>query len=283
MKISKRVKNAVILNLGLLVTSLGIVLFKTPNHFAIGGTSGISIIMAEIFPGLNVGTAMLILNVGLLLLGLIFLGKEFFKLTLYSSVAISVFVGLFEQLITTQLPLTDDLMLELIFATLIPSVGSAIVFNIGASTGGTDIVAMILKKYFKLDIGKALLIADLLITLWAGFVFGAKTGLYCILGLFARAFIMDLVIDNINSRKYVTIVTTHKDCILAFIINELHRSANVSTVKGGYSGKEKSMLTSVMTRRQALKLRDFLHENDPHAFITIVNSAQTLGNGFSAI
>ncbi|MFI3237302.1 MAG: YitT family protein [Lachnospiraceae bacterium] len=276
-------KRFLLLNLGLLITAIGISLFKTPNHFAIGGTSGISIILASIFPAMNVGQAMFIINTTLVILGFIFLGKGFAGLTVYASFAISAYVAAVEYLIPLSAPFTNDTMLELVFATILPAVGSAIVFNVDASTGGTDIVAMIIKKHTSMEIGKALLVSDLLITVWAGAIFGIETGLYCVLGLFAKAFIVDSAIENINTRKYVTIVTSNMDEIKSFIIHDLKRSANISTVRGAYSGNEHGMITTVITRKQAVLLRNFMRETDPLAFITIVNSSETIGKGFRAI
>ncbi|MGX8699345.1 MAG: YitT family protein, partial [bacterium] len=168
-----------ILNAGLIFTAAGIALFKTPNHFALGGTSGLAIIMASLFPRLNVGGAMLILNLILLLLGFIFLGNSFGLATAYASVALSGFVAVFEWLVPLEAPLTNDALLELIWAVILPAVGSAIVFQIGASTGGTDIVALILSKHTSLEIGMALLFSDALIVLATFWLYDAQTGLYC--------------------------------------------------------------------------------------------------------
>ena len=142
-----RVKFFLLLNLGLILTALGIVVFKAPNHFALGGTSGISIIISTLNPGLPVGAIMWIVNAVLVVLGFIFLDRDSMGWTIFSSFALSAYVSLFEQLIPLSAPLTDDTLLELIFAVMLPGIGSAFVFNIGASTGGTDILAMILKKH----------------------------------------------------------------------------------------------------------------------------------------
>ena len=135
-----RVKFFLLLNLGLILTALGIVVFKAPNHFALGGTSGISIIISTLNPGLPVGAIMWIVNAVLVVLGFIFLDRDSMGWTIFSSFALSAYVSLFEQLIPLSTPLTDDTLLELIFAVMLPGIGSAFVFNIGASTGGTDIL-----------------------------------------------------------------------------------------------------------------------------------------------
>ena len=243
------------LNLGLILTAVGIVYFKNPNHFAFGGTSGLSILLADLFPKINVGGFMWIINLVLVVLGFVFLGVKCMGWTIYSSFA-------------------------LVFAVFLPALGAAIVFDIGASTGGTDIVALILAKYTSMEIGKALMASDILIVLAAAWRFGMGTGLYCILGLIGKSFVVDGAIENIRLRKVCTIMTANPQPILDFIIKEMNRSATVEKAYGAYTHHELSVLVTVLTRRQALQLRNFLRENDPHSFITIVNSSEIIGKGF---
>ena len=277
------IKWAIMLNLGLLITAAGVHFFKTPNHFAMGGTSGISIILSSLFPGLNVGTAMFLVNGLLVALGLCFLGRRAMGVTIYSSFAVSAFISVLEWVCPMERPFTDDTLLELLFAVILPAVGSAIVFNMGASTGGTDIVAMILSKYSSLEIGKALMVSDFLIALIAGGLFGIKTGLYCVLGLAMKAFLVDSVIESMNLRKVVTVVSEESAEVKRFIVEELHRGATVYKAKGAYTGREEEVLTTVLTRRQAVALRNHIRRVDPKAFLTIVNSSEIVGKGFRAM
>jgi uncharacterized membrane-anchored protein YitT (DUF2179 family) len=276
-------KDFLLLNLGLFIVALGVHFFKVPNNFAIGGTTGVSIIAATLLPKLNVGSLMMIINVALIIVGFIFLGKKFTSGTIYSSIALSLFIWLLEIAIPVTKPLTDDKFLELCFAVILPSVGSGIVFNLGASTGGTDIVAMILSKHTSLEIGKALFISDFIITAAAGSIYGVKTGLYCLLGLLVKAFLLDDVIERINIRKQVMIVSKKSKDIEAFIINVLHRGATISKACGAYTGCEEEIITTVLGRRQAVALRDYIRSVDKDAFITIVNSSETIGKGFRAV
>ena len=180
-----------LLNLGLVLTAVGIVYFKNPNHFAFGGTSGLSILLADLFPRINVGGFMWIINIALVVLGFVFLGIKCMGWTIYSSFALSFFVSCCEWLYPSGVSLSGDAMLDLVFAVFLPALGAAIVFDIGASTGGTDIVALILAKYTSMEIGKALLVSDFCIALFAGGLYGVRTGLYCVLGLLAKAFVVD--------------------------------------------------------------------------------------------
>ena len=272
-----------LLNLGLLLTAAGTHFFKSPNHFAIGGTTGLSIILADILPGANVGSMMFAINTLLVVIGLIFLGRKAIGSTIYSSFALSAYISLLDVIWPMQSAFTQDTMLELCYAVILPAAGSAIVFNLGASTGGTDIVAMILAQKTSLEIGRALLIRDSLITLWAGTPFGIPIGLYCVLGLLARAFVVDGVIDGINQRKKVTIVSKEAEAIRGFILEKLNRSATVHTAYGAYSHREIEELTTVLTRAQAVALRNYIRRIDPGAFITIVNTSETMGKGFRAV
>ena len=157
-----------LLNFGLVLLASGIHFFKSPNTFAMGGTSGISIIAATLLPHMDVGTFMFIINGVLIVLGLVFLGRAVIGATLYSSVALSFYVWVLERAVPMARPFTDDTFLELCYAVILPAAGSATIFNIGASSGGTDIIAMILSKYTSLEIGKALLVSDFCIALFAG-------------------------------------------------------------------------------------------------------------------
>ena len=276
----ENIKYALLLNLGLFLTAAGIHLFKTPNHFAMGGTSGMSIIMATLWPGMNVGGALFIINGILVVLGLCFLGVKTMGVTIYSSFALSAFVSLLEWIYPMTAPFTNDTLLELCFAVALPAAGSAIVFNVGASTGGTDILAMILSKYTSLEIGKALLLSDLAIAAWAGGLYGIATGLYCTLGTFSKALMVDSVIESINVRKMMTIVSAQPQQVQDFILNKLHRSATVYDAEGAYTHKELKVIPPILNRRQAMELRNFIRRTDPHAFMTIVNSSETIGKGF---
>lgn len=274
--------NFLLFNLGLLLTALGIHFFKSPNHFAIGGTSGLSILLSALFP-VDIGGFMFIVNGALVVVGFIFLGKEFGAGTIYASFALSAFVWALEYIYPITASLTGDKLLDLLWAIVLPATGAALVFNLGASTGGTDIIAMILSKHTSIEIGKALLISDFLITVAVGVVFDVKTMLYCIFALIIKAFALDGIIDDLNMKKQVTVVSTHQQEIKDFIIQQLHRGATIYKAQGAYTGHEEDIILTVLGRRQALVLRNYIRTVDPHAFMSIVNSSETIGKGFRKI
>lgn len=275
-----KLREFLLVNIGLIFTAIGIVLFKAPNGFATGGVSGISIILNKYFPGQNVGLIMLVINIILDIFGFIMLGKDFGVKTVYSSFALSFFVWLGQKLIALHKPLTGDAMLELMFAIALPAIGSAIVFNQNASTGGTDIVAKILTKHTHLHVGKTLLLADFIIAASALFTLGVRQGMYSILGLVLKGFIIDIVIESMNVSKKFEIITSYPEKMEKFILENLHRGITVVTAEGGFSGEEKKVLTVVLNRGQAVRLRNYVHETDPGAFMIITNTSEIIGKGF---
>lgn len=279
----KRITDFMLINFGLLLVSIGICLFKIPNHFATGGVSGLAIIASSLFPKIDVGPMMLIINIVLLIIGYFFLGSDFGSKTVYSSFALSGLVWILQKLIPLSRPLTDDMLLELIYSILFPAVGSAIVFNCNASTGGTDIVAKILSKFTNLNIGKTLMLTDFLIAVGAGAVFGIKIGLYSALGLILKAFMIDFVIEGLNISKQMVIISSKDLEIREFIVKELHRGATIYKAEGAFTHKQENVISTIVSRRQAIKLRTYIRSIDSSAFITISNTSETIGKGFRSI
>ncbi len=279
----KPITDFILINFGLLLVSIGICLFKIPNHFATGGVSGLAIIASSLFPKIDVGPMMMIINIILLVIGYFFLGSDFGSKTVYSSFALSGMVWLIQKIIPLSHPLTDDMLLELIYSILFPAIGSAIVFNFNASTGGTDIVAKILSKYTKLNIGKTLMLTDFLIAIGAGAVFGIKIGLYSALGLIMKAFMIDFVIEGLNISKQMVIISSKDSEIREYIVKELHRGATIYKAEGAFTHKQENVISTIVSRRQAIKLRTYIHSIDSSAFITISNTSETIGKGFRSI
>lgn len=275
-----KVKSFFLINLGLLLVAVGVHFFKVPNHFAIGGVSGLAIIFDSFLPQASVGQFMLAINTILLLVGWCLIGTDFTSKTVYSSFALSGFVWLLQHLFPMSRPFTPDMMLELCMAIIFPAVGTAIVFNQGASTGGTDIVAKILSNLTSIDIGKSLLLADCTITILAGVVFGIRIGMYSFLGLIIKAFLIDMVIESLNLKKQFVIISSQSEEIISFITNKLNRGATVHSAFGAFTHDEKQVITTVVSRTQAVILRNYIRAIDPVAFITITNTSEIIGKGF---
>lgn len=238
---------------------------------------------SEIIPGITAGAWIWILNIALLILGFIFLGsKNGFK-TVYCSMLYSAITYVLEIVVPVTEPLSNQPLLELIYAMLLTSIGSAMIFNANGSSGGTDIVALILKKFTSLDVGKSLLVVDFLVAASAFIVFDVQTGLFSLLGLFSKAFIVDAVIESLNTCKYFVVITEKREEISEFIIKELHHGVTVSDAVGEYTQTPKAMIHTVCKRIEAVRLRSRIKEIDPHAFIIITTSSEIIGRGFRSV
>lgn len=269
-----------LLNLGVFLIAVGVYFFKFPNNFAIGGVSGISVLLNAWTPVLNAPTINLILNMFFLILGIMFFGKNFGLKTAYAAVLLSILIKLLEYVAPLKAPLTNQPFLELIYAVLLPGIGGGILFNIRASSGGTDVIAMILKKYTSLNIGKALFLSDVIITGLSFIAFGSETGLLASLGLFTKSALIDITIENMNRVKFFTIVTESPDEILEFIKVRLHRGATIVNGTGVYLKANKTIINVVVNNYEGALLRDYAEHVDPHCFITILKTSEIVGKGF---
>lgn len=276
-----KIKEYLLITAGVMLVVVGVYFFKFPNNFSIGGVTGIAIIVSKMFgETISSGTIVLIINFILLGVGYAFLGKSFGNRTAYGSLLMSVSLKFLEIIVPMDGPLTKEPVLELAFAVILPAVGAAILFNIGSSTGGTDIIAMLLKKYTSIDIGRSLLMTDFLLTMAAFLVFDVQTGLLSILGLFLKTTLVDTVIENMNLNKYFTIITEDPKPICEYILNKIHRSATVFDAKGAFTNNNKKIILTVMSRSQAVALRKYIRQTDPEAFLLITNTSEIIGRGF---
>lgn len=278
----KELKNSLFMNLGCFLLSFGVYFFKLPNGFATGGVTGVGTILGKMTP-ISSAAWIWILNIVLLMLGFLFLGRQNGIKTVYCSMLYSAITYVLQYIFPMDTPLTDEPFLELCYAMLLTSIGSAMIFNSGATSGGTDIAAMILKKYTNMDVGKALLTVDFVVAVSAFFVFNVKIGLFSLLGLFAKAFIVDGVIDSLNTCKYFIVITKKREEIAEYIMKTLHHGVTANSVVGEYSREQKTMLHTVCRRIEAIKLRSKIKEMDPEAFIIITTSSEIIGRGFRSV
>lgn len=275
-------KNFVLMTVSTLIMAAGIYFFKFTNNFTFGGITGLAVLVAK-SGVISAGDFNFIANMILLVAGFVALGKKFAAKTAYCSILLSVSLSLLERIVPMSHPLTDQPVLELAFAIALPSFGSAVLFNIGSSSGGTDVIAMIMKKYSSLDIGKSLLATDFIITLAGCFVFDIETGLYSFLGLAVRSFMIDGFIESLNLSKYFNVVCDHPEPICTYIKENLHRGATVVAAKGAFSGEDKYIIFTALNRSEAVKLRNFIRTTAPEAFLLISNTSEIIGKGFHSI
>ncbi len=275
-------KTFLILSGSIFISAVGIYFFKFSNHFSFGGITGLAVLVEKIVP-ISASDFSFIANMLLLVIGLVVLGKGFAIATAYGTILLSTLLSVFERIWPMTQPLTDQPMLELCFAIALPAFASAVLFNMGASSGGTDVIAAILKKYTSINIGRALLYSDILFAAASFIVFDVKTGLYSMLGLVVRSFMIDNFIENFNLSKYFNVVCSSPKPICDFIMNDLHRSATIVLAQGAFTGEDRYLVLTALNRHQAVKLRNFIKKTEPGAFILISNTSEIIGKGFLTI
>lgn len=273
------------LSVGTFLTTVGLYVFAMPHQFVMGGVIGISIVLDPFLPAfLTTGMLVSIMNMILLLIGFAFLGRDFGFKTVYTSIFLSG-VGMLIEWIGMKydlFPLTDNLLLELVFAVMLPAIGTAIVFYYNGSGGGTDIVALIIKKYMRIEGGKALLCVDFMIML-VSFTYSVEVGLLSMLGLFAKSMIVDKVTKSMLRSKYCIIVTTCPDEIGEYINKKLQRGATMWKGMGVYTHEEKHILLVVMNAKQIRQVRRDIQMIDSRAFTIVEDTSDVIGNGFRAL
>ena len=272
-------RDYLLMTAGTVLMTAGVYFFKIPNGFSTGGVSGIGTLLGRV-TAVSPSAWITILNIALLAVGFLVLGREIGIRTVYCSLLFSGLTQLCERFIPLSAPLTDQPFLELAYAMILTSFGSAMIFYAHASSGGTDIIALILKRFSHLNVGLALLCVDFLIAAGSFFVFGIRTGLFSMAGLFAKAFLVDSVIENLDACKHFTIITTRAEELLPFILITIHHGATIEEARGAFTGEDKSVIHTVCRRSEAVQLQQKVREVDPHAFIIITTSSEIIGRGF---
>ncbi|MCI6790773.1 MAG: YitT family protein [Lachnobacterium sp.] len=279
----QQIKSFFIITISTIIMAIGVYFFKFPNNFCFGGVTGAAVVFAKILP-ISASSFSFVVNMALLVVGFAFLGKSFALRTTYATILLSGLLVVFERAFPLKQPLSNEPMLELIFAIALPAIASALLFYEGSSSGGTDVIAMIVKKYAHVDdIGIALFVTDLIMIIIACFVFDIKTALYSFVGLTVKSFLIDAIIENIMLRKSIMITCDDKDAICHFITGELQKGATIVEATGAYTNEKRYLIFTTLTRKQAAVLRSFIHQNKLHAFISMSSTSEVFGKGFTSI
>jgi uncharacterized membrane-anchored protein YitT (DUF2179 family) len=281
---STLVKEYVLLTLGVLSYAIGWAIFLLPHNLVGGGVSGFASILYYA-TNIPMGLTYFVVNVILLLIGTKILGRGFGAKTIYAICMTSVMLAVMPKIIPDEivagLSFDNSKLICTCLGGLIAGFGIGLSISQGGSTGGTDIVAMILKKYTNLDISRALFVSDAVLVLAAFFIFNIQIGLFSLLGLILKSFIVDIAIDGIYKTKCFYIITSRADEILEFINNKLHRGATVSLASGSFSHEDKKIILTVLSRGQAMQLKTFIASTgDGSDFTIITNSSDIIGKGF---
>ena len=260
---------------GVIMVAVGIHFFLLPSKLSIGGATGMALVLSKYIP-LSTGALLVVVNIVLFALGFLIIGNKFGVKTVCTSLGLSATVWLLEIFIPIKEPIVHNTFLQLIIAVLLYGTGAGLVLNQYASTGGSDIFAMIFQKYTGLDLGKGCLITDFVITLFAGFAYGTEIALFSLVGVIMNGLVIDSTIEGMNSSKYCVINTDNPEALCKFLV-ELGRSANVYKATGAFTKAERSVIQTVMSRRDFVKLKNFLSKNDEKAFMVVTNAHSVFG------
>ena len=276
----KYLRQYLVITLSISIMSVGVYFFKFPNNFVFGGVTGAAALAAKLTP-LSASAFSSAANMVLLVVGLIFLGKDFALTTGYATLVMSLELMVLEKVCPLSGPLSDQPMLDLLFAIALPAIASALLFNVGASSGGTDVIALIVGKYTHIhSIAAALFLTDLFMVVAACFVFDLYTALYSFVGLTVKSLVIDAVLEKIKMCKAILIVCDEKDPICEFVMKTLVRGATYTPCFGAYTDKPHYMIYTTLTRREADQLQDFIHRQHLNAFMSMLSTTEVFGKGF---
>ena len=262
------VQDMAVITFATFIVAVAVFFFMMPNNLAIASIAGLAVVLQKFIP-LSVATISLIFNVGLLIIGFIFVGREFGGKTVYTSVILPIFVGIFEKLFPKYNGLTGDPFLDMICYIFIVSIGLSLLFNHNASSGGLDIIVKILNKYLHIDKGKAMSIAGMLVSLSAIFAYDKKTVVLSVLGTYLNGIILDYFLFGTNIKKKVCILSRKNEEIKKYILKNMHSGATLYKVIGAYNNEEHEEVVAIVNKREYGVLMQFIRRTDPDAFVTV--------------
>jgi len=278
--LKKAVKEYLWITLGVAILASGLFWFLFPSDLAVGGLSGFVMVVNRYFPVIPRGFLLLGLNLVLYVLGFILIGREFGAKTIYASLMASGMIIALEALFPVVEPLVEDIFLNVFFGVLVAGVGMSIVFYQNASSGGTDIIAKIINKFYNIDMGKSLLMADFVVVLLAIVAFGIEKGLYALLGIIMNSFFIDYMIEGFDQKYKITLISRRNEEFREFIIKDIGRGVTLYPAIGGYTRETVNVIRAVMSKREFIKLKKKISATDPEAFFTVTHVREVFGSGF---
>lgn len=279
---NKNLKDYLLITIGVILVAIAMEYFFIPNEIAAGGVTGLAIVINNYFPMISPGPLVFIINLVLFAVAFFLIGGNFGTKTIYASFGMSVFMGIIEKFLNPY-AMTNDLLVATLAGTFISAIGMAMIFSLNASTGGTDIVAKIINKFFHIEIGKALIFVDLLIIGSGIMAFGLDKGVYALLSVIITGIAIDNAIEGFNLCKDITIISGKNEEISRYILKDLNRGCTFVKGVGGFTGKEITILHTVLGRRDFIKLKQHIIDVDENAFITVGEVHEVMGEGFKGI
>ncbi len=268
MKIRNTIKEFIIITIGTAIVAAAVYFFMLPSHVSVGSGAALAMVLSNFIP-LSVSTITLILNIGLLIIGFILIGPEFGVKTVYCSILMPLIMGVFELIFPNFQSITADPLLDVICYILVVGVGLAILFSRNASSGGLDIVAKIMNKYFRIELGKAMSYAGIAVALSSALCYDSKTVVLSLLGTYAGGIVVDNFIFGINIKRRVCVISKELDTIVDFVLHELHSGATLDEIIGAYDREPKMEMVTIVDKTEYRRLMDFIRKTDPKAFVTV--------------
>ena len=267
-KVWNSVKEFSVITFGAFLVAVAVYFFMIPSHIAVGSASALAMVLSNFIP-LPISVMSLTINVILLVLGFILIGNEFGAKTVYTSIMLPVFMGLFELVFPNFQSLTNDPLIELICYTIVVSMAMAILFSCNASSGGTDIIAKIMNKFMKIELGRAVSISGVAIALTSAFCYDTKTVVLSVLGTYFGGLVVDYFIFGLNIKRRVCVISPKLDEIVEFILHDLHSGATLNEITGAYDNTPRKEVITIVDKHEYRKLMDFVKKVDPKAFVTV--------------
>lgn len=270
MKALNTIRDYLAITFGIFVAAVAVYFFMVPSGVTVGSASGLGIVMSYFIP-LPLSTITFIINLVLLIVGFILIGKDFGIKTVYSSLSFSVFIGIFEILFPNQKAIMGDQFVDMICYLFVLAIGQAILFKFNASSGGLDIVGKIINKFFRIELGQAIAMVGLCVALMSAFTSDAKSVVLSLLGTYLSGIVLDHFIFGFNIKKRVCILSKKEDEIKEFILHQLHSGATIYEAIGAYDNKTRREIIAIVDKNEYSKLMNFISKTDPDAFLTVYN------------
>lgn len=268
MKQRNAVKEIGILTLGTGVAAVAVFFFLIPSQAVISSITGLAIVLSNFLP-FSISSITFVLNIVLLGIGFLLLGKEFGAKTIYTSLLLPVMLGILEKVFPNNQSLTGDPTLDVVAYILLVSVGLSMLFNANASSGGLDIIAKIMNKYLRMDLGKAMSLAGMCVALSSAFAYDKKSVVLSVVGTYFNGLVLDYFIFGQNVKRRVCIISKKEEEVRSFIVNVLHSGATIYEAQGAYNNKKYNEIITIVDKNEYQKLMTYIEKNDPEAFVTV--------------
>lgn len=268
MKIRKTIEEFAIITVGTIIVAIAVFFFMLPSHVSVGSGAALAMVLSNFIP-LSVSTITLIMNVGLLIIGFLLIGPEFGAKTVYCSILMPLVMGVFEKIFPNFQSITQDPLLDVICYILVVGVGLAILFSKNASSGGLDIVAKIMNKYFRMDLGQAMSASGIIVALSSALCYDSKTVVLSLLGTYFGGMVVDHFIFGINIKRRVCVISNDLEPIVDFVLHELHSGATLNEIIGAYDRTPRMEMVTIVDKNEYKQLMDYVRKIDPKAFVTV--------------